>query len=167
MLFLVQLGTSWVFYVQKQSVRKEVKKKYLEGFVSDELMFLEIPHFLELEPNPVFKRIHSREFVYMGQMYDILEQEIIGDVTWYLVYPDHKETQLKKRIEKLMTDFDNQSEQQPSEYLSSLSLLFCEPIGEDNNDFLYQDTSENNFLYFFSIKEWCQAKWEHPPCSVG
>ena len=77
-LLVFQAGIDFVVYMQQQSARMEVKQKYLEGFVGDELILLAIPRHLESEPNKLFQRIHSKEFVYLGQMYDIVEQQLIG-----------------------------------------------------------------------------------------
>jgi hypothetical protein len=106
--FLGSLSLIWVMAIPvtypyllqalKWQAKLEVKQKYLLGFVADELMFLEIPHWMEEKPNQRFTRIHSKEFVLDGQMYDIVEQQQTEQSTWYLVYPDRKETGLKKKL---------------------------------------------------------------------
>ncbi len=45
---------------------------------------------------------HSREFEYMGEMYDIIRWEKRGDTLWYWCYWDREETKLKKRLNFLM-----------------------------------------------------------------
>lgn len=164
-LFLLQSGYGLLLHLQQEAVRSEVKQKYLEGFVGDDLIFLEIPVQLETEKNNLFKRIHSKEFVYLGQMYDIVEQERIGNVTWYLVYPDKKETTLKNKMKNLMDDYDRHNGQRSADQLLLKWTLFFD------NSFACVILSENNQTaswtnaYKFALKEWITPSEEHPPCS--
>jgi len=66
----------------------------VEHFRGKPLLMLAIPKVLELEANERFVRIHSREFRFEGQMYDIVRTQAGEDTTWYTVYADHKEDRM-------------------------------------------------------------------------
>lgn len=144
----------------------EVKQKFLEGFIGDELMLLEIPLELEKFPNNVFRRIHATEFVYMGQMYDIVEQQQVGDATWYLVYPDRKETALKQKMKKRMDDYEAGSGFPKPEQLQLTLTLFLDafPTFKLEDNWLF--AAANWTFYQFSTKEWKREAPFHPPCSI-
>ncbi|MDP3462509.1 MAG: hypothetical protein Q8S18_06955 [Bacteroidales bacterium] len=138
--FLGSLSLIWVMAIPvtypyllqalKWQAKLEVKQKYLLGFVADELMFLEIPLWMEEKPNKHFTRIHSKEFVFDGQMYDIVEQQETDHSIWYLVYPDRKETGLKNKIARAMGMHDRQNNGKAStlDYLAKTFILFCKPL---------------------------------------
>jgi hypothetical protein len=165
-LFLLQSGYGLLLHLRQEAVRSEVKQKYLEGFVGDDLIFLEIPVQLEIEKNNLFRRIHSKEFVYLGQMYDIVEQERIGNVTWYLVYPDKKETTLKKQMKRLMEDYDRQNGKRATDMLMLQLTLFAQNDSAENHFSLSDNPHLWYDIYTFSIKEWIAPTGKHPPCSV-
>lgn len=162
LLLLVQAGIDWYYLIKKQMIRMEVRQKYLEGFIGDELMFLEIPVELEKTPNSSFRRIHAGEFVYLGQMYDIVDQQQVGNVTWYLVYPDRKETALKQKMKKRMDDFESGASYPVPEQLK-LTLFYdnaaLELAGTESPERLNHTT-----VYCFSTKEWISESPFHPPC---
>ncbi|MDY0078096.1 MAG: hypothetical protein RBR87_12575 [Bacteroidales bacterium] len=58
------------------------------------LIYLAIPHAEMQGQGSRFIRIHAREFVWDGMMYDIVERFEGETQTWFLVYPDHKETKV-------------------------------------------------------------------------
>lgn len=129
-VMVVPVGYPYLLRALKLHARLEVKQKYLLGFVADELMFLEIPHWMEEKPNKRFTRIHSKEFVFDGQMYDIVEQQETDHSIWYLVYPDRKETGLKNKIARAMGMHDRQNNGKAStlDYLAKTFILFCKPL---------------------------------------
>lgn len=150
-------------YVQQQSLRKQIKQKYLEGFVGDELIFLAIPVEFESEPNNSFRRIHSKEFVYLGQMYDIVEQQRIDGIIWYLVYPDKKETMLKQKMKLLMADYDRESQKQHQTSKTIKPLLFLEQTGFEFAGIIASIKDCFDVVYFFSIIDWLEQPLAPPP----
>jgi hypothetical protein len=87
-------GTYLVFKHRQFNIRKEIKRQIKWGASEDDLVLLKIPRELEEKPNKQFKRIHSREFRFEGEMYDIVRQEARGDTTWYWCIWDEEETAL-------------------------------------------------------------------------
>jgi hypothetical protein len=69
----------------------------VEHFRGKPLLVLAIPKALEAANNERFVRMHSREFRWDGQMYDIVRTRAGEDTTWYTVYADHKEDNLRAR----------------------------------------------------------------------
>lgn len=162
-LLIFQAGMGFVVYMQQQAARMEVKQKYLEGFVGDELILLAIPLTLENNTNNVFRRIHSKEFVYLGQMYDIVEQQRIGNETWYLVYPDMKETGLKKKLKLLMDNYDSEKQKNHTGIKVLNQLVFLQQqFLFQHQIFLKQSLTLLDY-YQFSIKDWLKKPFSPPP----
>ena len=165
LLFVLQSGHAILLLIQQEMLRNEIKQKYLEGFIGHELLILEIPFHLEMIPNQQFKRIHDKEFVYNGQMYDIVEEEQIGSSTWYLVYPDRKETKLKSKLRQQMADYDQQKGKFPAEKWKSLSvLMFFNDLTKFSTNFLNDSPAVNKAIYIFVIKECSLEPHIQPPC---
>lgn len=163
-VMVVPVGYPYLLRALKLHARLEVKQKYLLGFVADELMFLEIPHWMEEKPNKRFTRIHSKEFVFDGQMYDIVEQQETNHSTWYLVYPDRKETGLKNKIARAMGMHDRQNSGKAStlDYLSKTFVLFCKPlltIHFDSHIFTDSPTSHALLMH----RQWAKVPDSPPP----
>lgn len=94
-------GAAWLV-VRIQLTQFQVKKQLTTGFEAQNLMVLDIPKSEEASGNGRFHRIHASEFVYDGQMYDVVSVNDLGNVMRYLVYPDHEETRLKRRLTRKM-----------------------------------------------------------------
>ncbi len=88
-----------IIQYQKKQVKREVKWKMIAGMERDELVLLK---FTEKEKNTQLRWEHSKEFEYKGEMYDIVETNIMGDTTYYWVWWDHEETQLNKQLDVLV-----------------------------------------------------------------
>ena len=127
LILLLPLGSSYISFKLKQyKVHKSIKKQIKKGVSEKDLVLLKIPNSLEAISNPRFKRIHSKEFKYEGEMYDIIKQEIKGDTTWYWCVWDKEETALFSNLQELVDKaMSNNSKQQTdknnlSSYLNSL-----------------------------------------------
>jgi len=94
-----------VFSLQIRAARHEIKQRIKAGVPEEDQVLLKIPMALEQTPNSTFVRIHSREFRYKGEMYDILKKEIRGDTTWYTCIHDVKESGIFKDLDKRVTNF--------------------------------------------------------------
>lgn len=164
LLFLLQAGMSWVLVIQKEKQRKEIRQHLFEGLLSDELIFLEIPLKLENEPNNQFIRIHDKEFEYMGQMYDIVREERVGESTWYEVFPDKKETKLKLFLKQLVQDETRRQGPLPVERFAGqlLSLFY---VDVQQLIFTKTDTlkAQNPAVYLFAVKVFFPSIPERPP----
>lgn len=91
-------------------IRKNVKRKIKKGARESDMVKLYIPKTLEAKPDASFTRIHSREFRYKGQMYDIVKQTDLGDTTLYWCIWDKEETALFAQLGSL---FDKAKKHDP------------------------------------------------------
>lgn len=82
----------------------QVDRKSAKGFENESLIVLDIPKEVEKSNKAGFIRIHAGEFILENQMYDIISSQDLGSVTRYVVYPDHKETKLKRKIGQKMAE---------------------------------------------------------------
>ncbi len=80
-------------------MKREIKWRMIDGLDKEEFVLLK---FTKKETQTKLRWEHSREFEYNGQMYDIVDTEIKGDSIFYRCWWDHKETQLNKKLDKLV-----------------------------------------------------------------
>lgn len=93
------VATFACLHYQKAMVRKEVKHTIIAGIDKNELVLL---RFTEEESKTRLRWEHSKEFEFLGQMYDVVEKEIKGDTTYYWCWLDNKETKLNKQLDGLV-----------------------------------------------------------------
>ncbi len=166
LLFLLQAGLYWVVLIQRQQQREAVRKRLVEGFHAWELMLIEIPDAVKNDPSRPFREIHSREFEYRGQMYDIVEKQEFDETTWYLVYPDVKETKLKVKLKKLIRDNQKNTDKPlPQKVLEEYYNCYLSSIAYEK----LKDPPENlpafSSEYIFSVIEFLPHPPGHPPKS--
>jgi hypothetical protein len=111
LVLLQSAGYQLIFKIQQHEIRQEIKQQIKAGVPEAELVLLKIPRKLEEKINPVFQRIHEREFRYCGSMYDIVRQETRGDTTWYYCVSDEKETLLFANLDEMARKEMNQNPQ--------------------------------------------------------
>src|SRR5690554_5973372 len=80
---------------EKAAVRKSVKHRLMEGIPKDEL--IQFTFALE-DTAKVLNWIHSKEFEYQGEMYDIVTRYYSKDSVKYDLWWDHEETELNKNM---------------------------------------------------------------------
>ncbi len=83
-------------------VRYEMKQRIKNGIPEEQRVVIKITP--EIENNAeVFTRMHSREFRYRGEMYDVLSLEASGDTILYTCIHDVKESGLFKNLDKMVS----------------------------------------------------------------
>lgn len=95
-------------------VRHEMKQRIKAGVPEEDLVLLKIAKSEE-ENSDVFERMHSREFRYNGQMYDVMRLEDKGDTTYYTCIHDVKESKLFERLDSMVLDELNKDEGEKSQ----------------------------------------------------
>ncbi|MBK6621307.1 MAG: hypothetical protein IPG32_10685 [Saprospirales bacterium] len=111
-----------------RATKKEVKKQIQTGLAEKELVFLKLPKPVS---ETELRWEHAREFEYQGRMYDIVEAEILGDTFYCHCLLDHRETELKRQLSKLMggaMDPDPQKKEQQTRLFEFQKTLY---LGED------------------------------------
>lgn len=101
---------------EKAAVRKSVKHRLMEGIPKDEL--IQFTFALE-DTAKVLNWIHSKEFEYQGEMYDIVTRYYSKDSVKYDLWWDHEETELNKKLARLTNGLINQNpvEQSKTNYI--------------------------------------------------
>ncbi len=82
-------------------VRHEMKQRIKLGIPEEQRVVIRITQEIENDIE-VFKRIHSREFRYKGEMYDVLSSETKGDTTVYTCIHDVRESGLFNDLDRLV-----------------------------------------------------------------
>ena len=90
-------GTYLFFHFKEIQIKKEVNEFIQNKIEEKDIITLRFSD-KEIKTRLVWK--HSREFIFEGNMYDIVDQGVDGNMTWYRCYRDHKETRLYKEKEK-------------------------------------------------------------------
>lgn len=91
---LAQVG----LHLEKYRVGKQVKRELMQSIPREELIALS---FLQAEVDSLVRWEHSREFEYRGEMFDIVSAQLVGDSVHYLVWWDHEETALNRKLDRL------------------------------------------------------------------
>lgn len=89
----------FLFQYQKKQVKREIKHRMIEGISKSELVLLK---FTLAQTQSSLSWEHSKEFEYIGQMYDVVEKKFKGDTIYYWCWADNKETKLNKQLDKLL-----------------------------------------------------------------
>ncbi|MFO7723062.1 MAG: hypothetical protein R6V49_07560 [Bacteroidales bacterium] len=118
---------SWL-EVQKKKVKRTIKWRIIEGIDKEELVLLSFSH---PEAKSSLRWIHSREFEYQGEMYDIVEVIEDADSIHYRCWWDYEETTLNRELRKIVASVFGNSDQ-TKEKMQRLNLfcstLFCEEL---------------------------------------
>lgn len=123
--------TYFILQHQKKLLKKEIKWKIIAGIDRDELVLLK---FTEEGKKLYLKWKHSKEFEYKGEMYDIVEQEVKGDTTYYWCWWDNEETMFNKQIAGLVsfaagnTPKSKENQKLLNKFFNSLFLLQAKEI---------------------------------------
>lgn len=100
LLLLQSVISLWVYDVQIKQLRRSVKWGILNALPNDELTLVKVATHLEKRPNAAFYRKHEKEFQFLGEWYDIVRSNRMGDTTYYYCFHDKKETTLYRKIQK-------------------------------------------------------------------
>jgi hypothetical protein len=98
-LLLPFSGTYIFFHLKEIQIKKDVNTFIHNNIEEKDIITL---RFSAEEIRTKLTWKHSREFVFDGHMYDIVDQGREGNSYWYRCYRDHKETRLYKEKEKLI-----------------------------------------------------------------
>lgn len=131
MAFILPVWGSF-YYLQfhKIAVQKKVKRHIMHNCSDDELVFMS---FTKEEALTKLDWKHSKEFEYMGEMYDIVESEETADSVYYKLWWDKEETAINQRVKRIANSIFSQHEEQHEELATVILLkcLFYEALYED------------------------------------
>jgi hypothetical protein len=89
----------WVHF-QQIIIKKQVKEQIIAGIDRKQQVLLEFSTVASLQK---LQWKNSREFSYKGQLYDIVEQGVKGNVTYYWCWKDNKESEVEKHFQDLLS----------------------------------------------------------------
>lgn len=95
----VAVSISWL-QVQKTVLKKQVKQQLISRLSDEQLVLIKLS---KADAAIQLKWEHSKEFEYKEHMYDIVCSYSEGDTVYYRCFPDEKETQLNRQLEKLVS----------------------------------------------------------------
>ncbi|MCB9246338.1 MAG: hypothetical protein H6606_07880 [Flavobacteriales bacterium] len=98
-LILPFTGTYVLLKHKQKQVRREVKRTLLRKIDPQQLVLLKF-HHADLDRMVNWK--HSKEFQFKDVMFDIVASERIGDTIAYRCWPDKSETELNKKLGRLV-----------------------------------------------------------------
>ncbi|MES2703652.1 MAG: hypothetical protein V4649_13510 [Bacteroidota bacterium] len=117
--------TFLILSIQKQQVKNEVKKEFAATLSNEHLVRFSAAGAgekqMEADPEDL------NEFVYEGEMYDIVRTEVVGDSTYYWCWQDHEETRLNKQLDHLVAmalDADTEKQESENRLLRFFDSLF-------------------------------------------
>jgi len=149
-------ATFVVLHYQKNQVRHEVKDEIRAGLSKEELVLL--PFSVKDAATTLIWK-HGKEFEFKGEMYDIVETEIKGDMIYYWCWEDKKESKLNIKLNRLVALALGQNPERKStqEQLSNFykSLFYVEAVPDRVFEF---ELNKSTFCYTFS-----RASFAHSP----
>lgn len=119
------------FYYQKHTIKQNIKHQLVSGLSESELVNLT---FSLTDAQTKLNWEHSKEFEFNGEMYDVVKQENHGDSISYFCILDNEETALNQEINKLVSLFLNQNNQENEsknklkEFYKNLYLSQCNAL---------------------------------------
>ncbi len=151
--------------MERKAIKKAIKHKIIAGIDKEELVLL-VFHKNEVDQQVKWK--HSKEFQYKGEMYDIVEKEIIGNEIYYWVWWDKEETVLNQKLANLVRQnfaqnpYQNNKNQVINHFFKTLYFT-------NVSDFLLKNLDNKPFhfspyLEYFSF--WQQSPPVPPPKKV-
>ncbi len=107
-ILTISVGHIFIFSIQEHFIKKEIKRALLKNTPDAELKTLVIAKN-KLNSENGFKYIHSKEFKYLGEMYDIVRKFESKDSIKFVCIHDKDETALINNFVKYCKDDKNSS----------------------------------------------------------
>lgn len=92
------IGVFMLFKAKQSQIRQDVKMQIKAGVPESELTVFTF----DSEKIASLRWVDDHEFVYRGQMYDVVKKAKSGDKTTYFCLADHEETKLFTNLNKLV-----------------------------------------------------------------
>jgi hypothetical protein len=150
----------WIEY-QRSEVKSEVKWRMIDGIDREELVLLK---FSKQQSENELHWEHSKEFEYMGEMYDVVERKTRADSVFYWCWWDYEETELNRKLASLLQDvFGSDRHQQKEQLVTQFikSLFWSDP--QVNQPIPNNIEVAQNKPYDFSLKTALVDPPEQPP----
>ena len=97
-----------------------------------------------LEQKIDFRWIHSREFKYNGEMYDVVKKIEDDKQVFLYCINDEREKRLEKEFEKVVQNNSTENKQRPVKY-NHFNILLSEPVKSEQNSIALVYKCEFNY----------------------
>ncbi len=104
LLLLQSVVSIFVYDSKLKKIRRKFKWETILSLKDEHLTLVKIAKSLEEKPNQHFKRIHGKEFQFLGEMYDIVRKTEYTDTTYYYCFHDVDESEIIRNINRWMHD---------------------------------------------------------------
>lgn len=135
---------------QRYQIKREVKWKIIEGIDKSELVLIKLT---KSEAKEKLDWEHSKEFEYLGEMYDVVEFEETTDSVKYWCWWDHEETALNQDLAQVVNNLiGNHPDKKEKEekLITFYQSLFSEKAFQWNA-LQFAGISDQNTFYQFSL----------------
>ncbi|MCF8278608.1 MAG: hypothetical protein K9J17_17905 [Flavobacteriales bacterium] len=165
-LFLLPFAGTQTWLLVRRTVLKEQIKHELMA-KSDREGLVSLSFDVETAKNEL-RWEHSSEFEYKGQMYDVVEVELMNGVTCYWCWPDNEETALNMMLQELLAfalgnDEQHQTNQELlTDFYASL-FLGMEDLKQDS----FVEHGPKHYLHRTHLGSSLQFSPDTPPPDLG
>ena len=166
---MLPLGGTYIsFWLKRSQIQYAMDHRIRKAKTEENLVVVKIPKSLEAKPDKTFKRIHSREFRYLGNMYDVVRQEDRGSETWYWAIHDEEETVLYAKMDELKrkTWGDEPLPHEPGTKLERLYPNFIFLTNKLSFTKYYSETVNSSHLELLSLYKSIQSEIPNPPPQI-
>jgi hypothetical protein len=133
---------------EKASLRRAVKERMMK--TEDESSFVHLA-FANEEMAEQLEWEHSREFEYRGEMYDVVRQETRNDSTFFTLWWDTDETELNRKLARLIETEEGGSEESPTQ----IALSNFKVVPPSSNEACVSLTLRNSSNYTPYLEGYC------------
>lgn len=157
-------GYLYIYRIQKECVRQEVKAMIESGIQEEDLTLFIFPEDPEEQAEMGIRWIKEDEFLLNGVMYDVVSLEKSGGMAHYYCYQDNKETRLRQTAEEI-ADMQSGKERKDKERNHKLMRIIpqlfgpVEPVCIEHTESCAQLESH----YMFRLKTWIRQPSPPPP----
>jgi hypothetical protein len=155
LLFLL-VAPFWIVFfslhAKKEMVRREVKHRLMDSEPEEAFVHMA---FTTKEAESLLRWEHSREFEYLGEMYDVVRTKTRNDSVFYTLWWDHEETDLNQKLAALTKSLQGDSAPANEARLIDAFKVFpptASPIApqtigmSQTKEFYYDNTFRNIYL---------------------
>ncbi len=149
--------------LEKASIRRVVKHQLMESENDRDFVLLTIAN---QDLNTLLEWEHEREFEYLGEMYDVVRSETRTDSTYFVLWWDHDETEINKKLARLVKS--KQASDSPNPVAKKLVDFEIVSLSEDiSEETLHVPSVIQNDCYRESFLQIYLSLPDPPPDLIG
>ena len=161
---IAPLGGAYLgFRIEKNRIKKAVKKQIIAGISKEELVEFK---FLISDTSSKLRWEHNREFRFESKMYDIVERSYSNDSVTYWCWCDNVENQANKHYKTLIAKALGSNPQKPGTkklLFDYLKTLYYPCVYTNQNTIYITLTDTLSDHYKFLTNHWIKSPAGPPP----